>query len=609
MSTKTIGQETQEDRDGYYQFQKLVADRIAALSGPLFTTELPGPVTSLWSLYLDGLPGRNRQHYNCAACRRFVERYAGLVRIAADGLVFPALFGSLEGVPLFFRDAVAALGSNVGRARVNGVFVNDAATWGTPQTGAWTHLSGMPAGLGVFRNPLKNASQQEAEKKEDYAVLQRSLADFSVEAIEQAVRVLSADALYRSEKADSIAKWFLDLKKRVEAAKISRRPPTKDNLVWLAVATAPPGFCHVRTTVLGTLLEDVAAGYSFDAIARRWAAKLHPLQYQRPTALSEGVLRQAEETVAKLGAAGSLARRFAAIEDVLGVVGFPVVGRLFGRDTPAWFPRFSKGTEYAAQYGASTETVFGHLRARAKGTAPPVRPLELPPETVSWRTFEEDVLPHARWIECLVPTHRAPFTALVTAVNPEAPPILQWDGLTEVPCTVCRGGGETPVEGSSTIRAMCKICGGKGDVYYQRNPVSWYLYNGGSTAEKWGLRAGEWVDVLALTENPAHWQGKEQFKHEGRFVLILLDGCRDDYSQGKSGGLFPECLRSEYHGIRKAMEAHAREAAIAPAPEGKAPVAGLMFNGETPRTSGFRPVLRVSRDGGDVRTYTIDRWK
>ena len=68
-------------------------------------------------------------------------------------------------------------------------------------------------------------------------------------------------------------------------ARASKRGPAADNLTWLAVATAPAGFCHVRSSMIGTLLEDVAAGMPFDAIKQRFDAKMHPLQYQRPTAM------------------------------------------------------------------------------------------------------------------------------------------------------------------------------------------------------------------------------------------------------------------------------------------------------------------------------------
>lgn len=53
--------------------------------------------------------------------------------------------------------------------------------------------------------------------------------------------------------------------------------------------------------MIGTLLDDIASGMSFDSVSRRFAEKMHPLQYQRPQAApSAGNIAQAEKIVEKL---------------------------------------------------------------------------------------------------------------------------------------------------------------------------------------------------------------------------------------------------------------------------------------------------------------------
>ena len=69
------------DGDGYEEllasirreFQKCVKDGTELL----FTTNAGG----LYDLLLQNLPAEARQHYNCYACRHFVNRYGGLVKI------------------------------------------------------------------------------------------------------------------------------------------------------------------------------------------------------------------------------------------------------------------------------------------------------------------------------------------------------------------------------------------------------------------------------------------------------------------------------------------------------------------------------------------------
>ena len=90
-----------------------------------------------------------------------------------------------------------------------------------------------------------------------------------------------------------------------------------ENLLWRAVAEAPAGYCHPKSAVTGSLLEDVAAGMAFKDIARRFNAKVAPLAYQRPQAApSASNVQQAEKIVAQLGIAPSLERRFARLDEV-----------------------------------------------------------------------------------------------------------------------------------------------------------------------------------------------------------------------------------------------------------------------------------------------------
>ncbi len=46
---------------------------------------------------------------------------------------------------------------------------------------------------------------------------------------------------------------------------------------------------------------------------------------------------------------------------------------------------------------------------------------------MTWEKFARTVLPDAETIELYVPAEAAPYVAMVTAANPQAPPILQWD--------------------------------------------------------------------------------------------------------------------------------------------------------------------------------------
>jgi hypothetical protein len=523
----------EEKAEGYPEWEDVVRRRVEAAAGPLLYTA--GNV-DLAETFLSYLPGHRRQHYRCNACRRFIEKYGSAVRVDEVGRMTTVLWEADRAVPQFFRAAVAACRHRVLRAEVVGVFLDDEPVWGTPLTGPWTHLHGTPPS--VFKHPLKTAAQARAEKEEEHGMLRRGMADFPLAVVEQAVRVLEADTLDRSEKTLGVAQWLLALHRAVAG----RDRRSADNLVWRAVATAPPGFCHVRSTMINTLLEDLAAGLPFEDVKRRWAAKMHPLKYQRPTAPpKQGTIDRAERVVAGLQSAGALRRRFAKLSDVVAY----------------WMPR----TDISSPSGGGG--VFTHLRPRVKTPAK----LELPPQKMTWVKFEKAVLlvGGVSSLEVKVPHGLANFFGLVTAADPAAPPIVQWD--TE-----------------------------------PRNPVSWYHYGSprvmGSFAHQWNLVPGSWAKVTAVFERPCHWFHPDKFKHYGRAVHLSLEGCKDVSYPGRGAGWFTEMLRSEYHEVRSVMEAAANAAAVEGRDEGDAN--GIAIQG----SSGV--LVRVSGPLGTA-TYEIDR--
>lgn len=521
MSERTTVLASLETDEQYADLEAAVSTALTA--GPLFQTD--ADEAALWDAYLTNLPEERRQHYNCHCCRHFIQRFGGLVTIDENGRQRSALWSFNP--PTFFLRAVERLHVLVKNAKVTGVFLSADKVLGTLRTKEWSHLAAHNPK--PHSNPLFTAGQVVAEKLEDYKMLCHGLADYSRDTVEQAVRVLKADAVYRSEKALGIAEWFLKLHEAIRD-----NPKAKRNLTWLAVATAPPGFCHVRSTMISTLLDDINSGLDFDGIARRWKDKMHPLQYQRPTAApKEGAIKQAEELVAKLGLERSLLRRYATLDDVLAKL---------------WVPRELPD---APKSGG----VFDHLRNQRKPEA-----IELPTTKITWEKFQRTVLGNVLQMEIAVPS-RGGFCGLMTAADPEAPAIIQWDGL----------------EG------------------HPRNPVSWYYWHGGSPASQWGLSPG-WNKVTCVFLNPSKWQEPDKAKHQKTTIHFAIAGCVE--SRADSLALFPEILKAEFHGIRSVIEAHSKTGAGQGAENGTAN--GLTFDGSGEVT------LRV-RTADGLANYTIDR--
>ena len=534
MNTTTTTTATPNHEDGdFYDLllQRVQAnfEQLAASGDPLFHMRLEGP--PLFDRFLATLPPERRQHYTCHACRRFFERYGAVAAIGDDGVarsIWPL------DVPSLFTRAMVELGAAVAFADVDTVFLTAAEVWGEPVTGPWHHVAiRPPKSVLAPLATLLNFEQQMAAKREEHGMLARGLAELGkADNLRVAVRLLESDALYRSEKCLGVAKWLLELRIKLDATKNTRH---RDRLVWRAVAKAPPGWCHVRTTTIGTLLEDIAAGLSYDEVARRFADKMHPLQYQRPTAApSAGQIDAAEKVIAQLKSAGALERRFASLGDLQAL----------------WTPRAQPKVEGG---------VFGHLRNQDRHAD---KLFVSKAKPITWEKFARDVLPGAERIEYMVAGGLNPYCSLVTAANPDAPPVLQWDRPE------------------------------------RRNPVSWYLYTYGSTPESFNMAPGGYAEVTAVVLAPHMWDVERSYDNHEQFAVLLLKGCRDlKYAGG--AGLFPETLRSEYHAIRHVIEAHMRTQRIEGA-EG-ADGFGIRVGGRS------KAIVKVLQDKV-WSLYEIDRW-
>jgi hypothetical protein len=532
--TMTTAAARPQSHDDYQPMISAVHSHFGATTtaGPLFTTD----ATDLWVLFLDALPATERQQHSCHACRRFVEQFGGLVTIDEQGRTHPAVIGEAPGI---YARSFAAVRDRVAASRVTGVCLSPLKEWGLASNRdrkretRWFHMAVTPPVGLVYRDRgIKNAEQAMAEKREEYGMLCRALAEFNADTVKQALAIVNAEALYRGEAVAGPLKWLAAL----HAARADLHGRHRDNITWRAVATAPAGFCHVRSSMTGTLLEDLAAGLDFDTVKRKFSDKMHPLQYRRPTAApSDGAIAHAEKIVSALSSAGALRRRFARLDEV----------------SALWSPR-------PAEERPAAGGVFGHLRQTEKRGAD----LVIKAPATTWDKFQRTVLPDAVSMEVSVPM-RGNFIALVTAADPEAPPIIQWD--TEE----------------------------------HRNPVTWYLYSGGSPASQWGLAGGSRAKVNAVSLFPFAWPGMKDHGNHGAGAIFIIDGAKDSRNGG--AGLFPELLKSDYHAVSKVIEAYSNRAALEGREEASA--CGLDF-----RKGGNASVtVRVTTPAA-VTDYTIDRW-
>jgi len=501
-----------DDEDGGFTdflitMRKCWSEVVVKSSQPLFHTDVP----NLYDIFLQNLSAELRPHYACRCCRKFVERFGNIVTVQ-KGKLQSALWQGMQSMPEAFKAAVDAMCSTVEAATITGVVVSGADTFGTPfsladdyGTATWMHMAVEWPVARRFNSPLKTADAHAAALKEERKMLERGLSEFTVEQLNTALTLFTSGTLTRPEKGQPLVQWVLDQHASLSKLKGSAREHT----LWQIAVTAPAGFCHIRSGVVGTLLEDIVAGYDVKTIAKRWAEKLDPTQYMRAqVAPAAGQLKRAESVIDKMAAAGSLARRYAQDSDV----------------TEAIWTRFPDAVSHPSG------PVFGHIAAKQK--KPAAATLDLPEVRMTWDKFKRTILPEATSIEYHVPAATVQFGALVTAANPEAPPILQWDDAAK------------------------------------RNPVS--VYSAQSEPQNWGLLPGTFAPVNLITSMPYHWNGAAT-PNQKQGVLFSIEGCSDRRRQ-TGGGFLPEFLRSDLREIRSALDAYAKQATVAPVAE---PVCGL----------------------------------
>ena len=476
--------------DGYEHLEAGIRESFEDALGPdnkepLFFTN----VENLYDIFLDYIPEEARQHYNCNACRNFVNRYGGLVTIDDDGYTYPAMWNFVY--PEFFSDAIVAVFDVVKKAIVTGVFIPSERHLGVARTGIWTHMSvDVPKNI-LHNSKLNTAHQVEAEKDESYRMLARAIRKYKISTIENAVSLLRTGVLYRSEKFLGIVEWFLDVKNAVNN---NRRRSA--NVLWKKAITAPAGFCSISSNMVGTLLDDIDAGYSFTVIQNRFNEKVDPLRYQRPqVAPGKGNVARAEEIIAKLGLENSLKRRYARLDEIETI----------------WKPNVNSGSNVTSGVFADVKTKESY---RSK-----TNEVQGPTTIITWDKFRRTVLPTAKKIEFYVPYGANSYAALVTAEDQYAPPIIAWD--TEE----------------------------------HRNPFSWYLYAGGSDPHFWNLPACKYVEVTGITLQPNLWQ--PGYEHNSNGAILILKDCKDR-DGSRSLALFPELLRGELREVRSTIEAYSK---------------------------------------------------
>lgn len=506
------------------------------LHGPdSFMTE--GPL--LFQAYVNSFKkDSDKVEHNCRACAAFIERHGRLAFITDNGEVVPALWDNTR-VSGIYRAPVKAMEAIVRGSTIASIAYFDSATLGRHTDGGFQHLSIQ------HNNKSRQVKKPEAHhaemiiQKEHFNNLNRGLADFNVTLVRRVLKMIQNESLKNGNLIENWAKWLERI--YINMARATVVKANRGNIVWKAVAEAPAGWCEFRKSSIGSLLQNLKDGMDeADAIAI-FDDITKAVNYQIPVAApTEGNIDQAERLIAAMGLAPSLERRFAGLSD------FPAF----------WNPK-------PVEAAPSGEGVFGDLRKATKTKKHVYDAPSVAPTVMTWEKFSRKILPDVLSMTMHIPSGRRNYGAFLTAVHPDAPPLFKWDTDPD-----------------------------------NRNPVSSYAHEGGSTPQQWSLIPGYRVPVIALTVMP--WMLNPNITHMGLGVLFVLEEAQDQDNQ--SLALFPPDMLSALHEVRATIVAHSEAGQLQECPEDQL-LSGYIFNNKT-----TTPIdLRVTTSLG-VSDYKIDRW-
>lgn len=456
----TIGSKREPVEDPHYhdlltRWRNRIAQ--AMREGLIFTTDLPNNV--LWSAYIHSIPDEQRQHYTCHACRDFIVRYGALVTVSAGGVI----------ESLCWREEDMAIESPVTRTLASAWshmrrFVQASAItgpWASAQrdlgdvrdASGWEHLS--------LTNPVRwdlgaeHAAQWRASRINAFDSIRTAVREWPIETIALATEMVTNGSLNRSEKVEAQARWLHSVASVWRAVKGKDR---KDNVIWRAITEAPEGYLHPRTSMIGTLCDDLVANPGdIEGVRARFNAKVQPDRYQRPTAdLKPQQIDRANAKVVEMGLEPSFARRYARREEL-------------PESAWAWRKPADPVRPVAGFFDGLRPSPVETIRV----TNSPSSPIEM-----SVQKFVRDVLPTAARLSVnVLPVDN--FYAITTSANSGAASLWQWG-----------------------------------------HPFAHYTYTRGSYASQWGLRAG-WHEITGITLAPSKWGGEPMEHIEDAYICLI----------------------------------------------------------------------------------------
>ncbi len=280
---------------------------------------------TLWDLYLNSFPDgtneiyRERRSHDCSCCRAFIRQFGNVVAIGEN--YETVTIWDFDAQSDTYQPVVDELAKYVVSKPIKDLFVTRDGAYGTSKSHeqledgsvhTWHHFRvDLPK---RFRAPSHGTLGALAAKaRTDKEVLKRSLDEISPDAVETVLDLVIEKSLYRGEEWGGALGHFQAMQNEYHALSADQQ----DNYCWFQSVDVGGAIVRIRNHSIGVLLQDLTAGMDVLEAVGRYEKIVAPENYKRPKPIfTERMIKDARETVERLGLTDSLPRRHARLDDI-----------------------------------------------------------------------------------------------------------------------------------------------------------------------------------------------------------------------------------------------------------------------------------------------------
>ena len=270
--------------------------------------------------YLDSFPEgtnnifRERREYDCNCCKNYIRKIGHIVALAPTG--YMTIWDNVNTGTYYDVVAKAMAAYLQDKSVVTRFYTSEKTAGFVPNKDntsdiIWTHFyREIPGKLVKSEDrigPLLNGQNGSFDS------LKRSMETFTIDAMETVLELITQNSIYRGSEFKNIVQQALECKKQYDA---TEGDYNKLIFLWNTVESLDMA-CRFRSTVIGTLIEDLSLEVELNKAVASFESKVAPTNYKRSSSVvTPRMVKDAQEKITQLGYLDSLHRRHATMDDI-----------------------------------------------------------------------------------------------------------------------------------------------------------------------------------------------------------------------------------------------------------------------------------------------------